>query len=230
MIRYLLPFLLVCSGALAEDRIVCKPSYQPHEMILVTAEIDRDESTNVSLSWDLPSGIETYRNDNVVAIWAKPGKYTIRATYFLTRTVKIGDQSFDVVVPPGFGTIKADFTVGQQTPEPTPPSPNPNPQPDIKVDTKDAWVLVVEETAERTAATAKVLQDNGYWQSLKGRGLLHGFLDDDPPTPETTANLARSKGLPALVIVSSKGDVLHAGVLPKSVAEIDAIVKASTGR
>lgn len=107
------------------------------------------------------------------------------------------------------------------------------PRPDIDVPfvtpTKhpDSWIVMVEESAERTEAGVKFVADADYHADLANRGLKWKIYDDD----STDATQARgiAKTLPALLIVSKDQAILANEPWPASVEKLDEIVKRSTG-
>lgn len=86
------------------------------------------------------------------------------------------------------------------------------------------FVVVVEETGERTPETAGVLVGSSdFWHGLAKRGVTYRWYDDD-----IGAGLEYGKATthrPGLLFVDKSGKVLKELALPRNVAEIDAIVK-----
>lgn len=106
-----------------------------------------------------------------------------------------------------------------------PPKPKPEPKPLPKVDV--AWVVIVEETDARTAATAKVLGDLAYWQGLKARGIDWHFYDKDSPDAKVRNfdTFAAEIGLPAVLLLAADGKKVGGFKLPATTADIDAKLK-----
>lgn len=122
---------------------------------------------------------------------------------------------------------------GGTIPDPQPP-PGPNPEPVSKA----AWVVVVEETEQRTPAVASVLNDLAYWKSLTPRGLGWRFYDQNSPDAKakkydqiTKDKDGREVPLPRLILLDRDGkDPLTGGKpvaspLPATTAGIDALLK-----
>jgi hypothetical protein len=131
-------------------------------------------------------------------------------------------------------------------PAPIPPGPNP---PDPPSPTADKlWLVVLEETADRTAITGAVLGDLTFWNSLKPLG--HGFSKFDQNDPGTAAqsyvarfadlNKARIAAgqealkLPVLFIMDVAkpvgSNMVKVIPLPGTTAEIRAQIKSITGK
>lgn len=108
-------------------------------------------------------------------------------------------------------------------------------QPVDPATTAGAWVVVVEESAERSPAAARVLTDASFWADLRdGRGLRWRFYDDDAPEAAPYRQLAESVGLPAVLIIAdqpaNRGQVLGKFKLPETVEQLSAKIKQITGR
>ena len=88
----------------------------------------------------------------------------------------------------------------------------------------DVFLIVVEETAERTAETAAVLNGSSeWWHKLGSRGVSYRWLDDDTAGAEKFS--AAVKERPGFVLMDSTGKRLKTGSLPKTTAELDQILK-----
>ena len=88
----------------------------------------------------------------------------------------------------------------------------------------DVFLIVVEETAERTAETASVLNGSSeWWHKLGSRGVSYRWYDDDTAGVEKFA--AAVKERPGFVLMDSTGKRLKTGSLPKTTAELDQILK-----
>ena len=109
-------------------------------------------------------------------------------------------------------------------PRPPPdPQPKPDPQPQPVTDVK--WCIVVEETSQRTADTAKVLGDLAYWKGLEARGVKYRFYDKDSPEAKQNKYVefqAEAGGLPFVLLLDSTGKKLDVFKLPVTTAELDA--------
>ena len=99
--------------------------------------------------------------------------------------------------------------------------------------TEGSWVVVVEQTEQRTVEQARLMRDTLYWDSLKLRGLKYRHYDYDAEDASNYRKLADSVGLPAVAIVGGKGDLVGK-VLGKfklgDKLELDKKVKEFTGR
>lgn len=96
--------------------------------------------------------------------------------------------------------------------------------------TDGAWVVVVEETSQRTPQIARVLTYEAFWSGLEARGLRRRLLDKDNPDAAPYASRVEKYGLPCLLILKPSGSVLFEGPLPATRDELEAIVKEKTGR
>lgn len=115
-------------------------------------------------------------------------------------------------------------------PDPDPPKPKPDPVPEPSVDIPGSWVLIVEESAERTIDMSRIVTDSTYWQTYVTRDLHWRVYDDDSPDAVSYLGVANEVGIPALIVLSPVGKVLAKQPLPQNTAAIDAIVKGVTGR
>lgn len=117
--------------------------------------------------------------------------------------------------------------------QPPPPDPDPVDPPPVPPVAAKVWAVVVEETGERTVATAKVLGDLGYWKTVRDRGHNWRFYDKDSADAKARKypQAAAGVGLPALLILdATTGKVLKAVKLPATTAGIDALLKEVTGK
>ncbi len=107
------------------------------------------------------------------------------------------------------------------------PTPDPINPPTPVVPTPvagDLFVVVMEETGERTPETASVLQGSSeFWQSLKTRGVVFRWYDDD--SDDAAEYAMNVKERPGLLVFAKDGRVLFKGGLPKDTKDIDAILK-----
>lgn len=95
-------------------------------------------------------------------------------------------------------------------------------------DHEGAWVLILEETAERSPSVAAFLDDTAYLAELYERGLHWRPYDDDSPGAAPYVGLTQER--PALVIVSATGEVLHVGPWPDTHEALDETIREVTGR
>ena len=116
------------------------------------------------------------------------------------------------------------------------PPPNPNPQPRPAPVSKAAWVVVVEETSQRTPQIAAVLGDLNYWKTLPGRGLSWRLYDADSPDAKAKGfdRVGKAAGLPCVIFLDKDGkNPLTGGEpvgvpLPASAAGVDDLIKGVT--
>lgn len=102
------------------------------------------------------------------------------------------------------------------------PTPIPSPKP-------GSWVVLVEETAERTSDVAKFMADGAWFESLKTRQLKFRAYDDDQPEAASYVPLSEAAGIPAVVIVSPEGQVLASFAFPAERDVLDRRIKEATG-
>ncbi len=96
--------------------------------------------------------------------------------------------------------------------------------------TVGSWVVVVEETSERTPAISKVLTNEPWWSGLAGRGLKKRLLDKGSPDAKPYAAMVEKHGLPVYMVLNPTGTVLAEGKLPATLDELNTAVKKATGR
>jgi hypothetical protein len=156
-------------------------------------------------AWSVPASVTFTDNFDKIEVTAAPaGDLTI-----VVKTVVVDFDAKKVVVKQGRVTV----SVGGVKP-PGPPDP-PGPT------TKPAWVVVIEETAERTEATGRLLGDLPGWQAL---GVSWRFYDKDAPEVRAKKyDLVVSKagvGLPAMILLDKAGNVIGAMKLPATMADV----------
>jgi hypothetical protein len=99
--------------------------------------------------------------------------------------------------------------------------------------TEGSWVVVVEESEDRTPAIAKVLGDTNWWRSLEQRGLKWRHYDDDAAEAKPYLKIASEVGTPAVIVIGGQGE-LQSKVLAKftlgTKEELDAKIKEVTAR
>lgn len=120
------------------------------------------------------------------------------------------------------------------TPEPTPkptPEPTPKPTPVPSPVTNVATVFFVHESKDSTPATAAVRDAKEWKDALTAGGIRWQTFDDDvgdKSFPNVVAQ-ARTKGLPAVVIVDKSGKPVVEPA-PKTPAEMTALAKKYGGK
>lgn len=132
--------------------------------------------------------------------------------------------------------IEVDSGKGPQPPpdvipEPKPKPPVVDPEPKPKPAPKGPYFFVtVSETSARTPAESKVLNDVAYWQSLRKSGHDFRHYDKDDSTAEAGGYTKVYSALGScLVIVTADGTLVRKVPLPKTVADITALLKEIEG-
>lgn len=170
------------------------------------------------ISWKLPKGLKVERVGDREFLFTGPaGSYTFEAVASSKEGITTFERSQIVI---GDGKVTPTPDDHKQPPPPIPPDP-PGP-----VKGKVAWVVVIEETSQRTPEVAKVLADVAAWNAL---GVKWRFYDQDDAYAKIagykrTADKA-NVALPALLLISDKGDPITAVPLPKTVADIKAKIE-----
>lgn len=116
---------------------------------------------------------------------------------------------------------------------PVPPAPVPPTPPAPVPASKTFWLVTVEETGDRTPETAAVLTDTAFWQGLQARSHGYRFYDKDNEavTAKNFLGYAKEVGLPALLVLDSQGGKpVKVVKLPKTVKEIDTLIKELGGK
>lgn len=92
----------------------------------------------------------------------------------------------------------------------------------------DAWVVILEESSSRDKATALILQDWTWRQSLEERNINLRVYDDDQKEGEGYKKLNLS--LPAIVFILPDGKVVKATKLPSDKKSIENLIHEVTGK
>lgn len=92
----------------------------------------------------------------------------------------------------------------------------------------DAWVVIIEESSERTKEAALILQDWTWRQSLEERGINFRTYDDDQKEAEGYKKLNLS--LPAIVFILPDGQVVKTAKLPKDKKGVENLILEVTGK
>lgn len=100
------------------------------------------------------------------------------------------------------------------TPLPDPVVPIPTPTPIGNVD----WIVVIEETSERTPDIAVLFADP-FWKTIKAR-----WYDDDSPDAASYVQATEGQPRPTILLLDKSGKALFAGPLPKTVGEIQTLI------
>ena len=114
--------------------------------------------------------------------------------------------------------------VGDVSPTPpVPPVPPPNPEPPVsKVD--KVWIVVVEESSERSAEMARLLGDLDYWRGLEAKGHRWRIYDKDNPAVAEKGLMKHISNIPGLIIMSMDGTVLRSVKMPSSRDALNSII------
>lgn len=148
--------------------------------------------------------------------WAMP------VSQRLVDLQKTGDIATDGDLVVAYEEIALGLSSLNISPKPEPPKPEPNPPEPAK---SVSWVVVIEETADRTPAQAKVLADLKWWQSLETRNIKWRHYDEDSDDAEVYKDTIRSLKLPAVVLLSKDGQVIAKFELPSTTAELERKLK-----
>jgi hypothetical protein len=142
---------------------------------------------------------------------------------------KVGRIELDLI-PYGFKTDADIYSAavdvnGGTGPQP-PPKPEPQPDP-TPVPIAATWVLVIEESAMRTAPIALLLNDFAMWKRLEAKGVKWRIYDvDSPDVKAKKYDVAVSGvGVPAVLMLDAAGKIVKVAKLPATAAELEALVK-----
>lgn len=119
---------------------------------------------------------------------------------------------------------------GWKLPIPVPPFVEPTVDP---AKTEGSWVVVVEQTEQRTPEQASLMRDTVFWDGLKVRGLKFRHYDYDSSDAVGYRPLADSVGMPAVAIVGGQGELLGKVLAKFPLSSRDALnakIKEVTGR
>lgn len=243
----LLPLLLGVLPALAAPPAVRWPEVtapQPMPSAVLTLTADRlfvVESKDPVTIISSPAGLVRVNKEagplTVFSKFADGGDKAEKRTYagphvFLLEPLKSGECELLVIpekVTSETDIIRRQLKVVTDGPRP-PPEPDPKP-----ISDRVFWVVTVEESADRTPDTAKVLGDLKYWQSV---GTVHKWRHYDRDSEQGKGYAAKAKEknvtLPALLLYADgakSGDEPVAVVaLPKTTAGVSEVIKANGGK
>jgi len=204
--------------------------------------------------------VVTFTEPHLYVVKAKKsGPVTIQLIPALNAAAKAGDASTQVPLVEADITYHAiDVTAGmgprpppkddnkEVAPPPKPlPPPNVEPKPDPKpVTTGPLWLVFLDESA--SVETAKILADQQFLARMKAAGhKVHSYTTAEPVktyVKVATQDLLdkdgtvkrKAPGLPALIIVRETGDdeaeVIRAVPRPRTVAEVEAMLREITGK
>ena len=92
----------------------------------------------------------------------------------------------------------------------------------------DAWVVIIEESSSRDKATALLLQDWTWRQSLEERDINLRVYDDDQKEAEGYRKL--NLPLPAIVFILPDGKVVKATKMPTTKKDVESLIHEVTGK
>ena len=113
------------------------------------------------------------------------------------------------------------------------PVPDGKPLPPAPVVTVDSlWLVVVDDITTRTPATAALLTDLGYWQSLSKKGQKWSIVDvNNAQSAQYKTQITEAGGTPCLIILDASTRKELASVkLPSDKSGVDSIIKKWTGK
>lgn len=225
LLPWLVGLALVASSAAAPSQIIASESYPVYTQIVLDVQ-PVEGTTWRSVVWqfapDRVSGMQL--PDGRMVFTAPPGRYDVLASVVAGVT---GEGESVTITPAGHQVHRAAFVIeGQPQPEPDDEDQPPGPPP-VVID--GAIVLIVEESADRTPETAKLLADATFWASVTARGMRWRVYDVDSPAAAAIAPRVKDI-LPALIVTDSAGKVLYVDHLPATAAAVDAAIKGATGR
>ena len=245
--RRILPALalwLACS--LAHAQIDLPARVDVGAKLVATCVTPVPEGGKLQILWDFPEGVEFEQIGNRVFLWAPAGSYTLDAVIIPTRTVTVGDQTFDVIA----GAIqRSRATVVVGTPEPPPPPPPPPPDPTQAPFPSPGLAVVILREGQETGllppsqsaifTSSKVLQWLAGNTVRLGDGAGFRVWDDDlkqadlrfsDPIMAAAYPLVKEQSngrLPWIAISTGKGG--FSGPLPATVDETLALLKKYGG-
>lgn len=105
--------------------------------------------------------------------------------------------------------------------------------PDIPIVQKqypDAWLVIVEESSQRTKEVALLLTDLNWRRSLDEREIKFRIYDIDQPEAEAYKKM--NMPVPSYVFIRPNGDVVAVGEVPKSDTKksIEKLITEVTGK
>jgi hypothetical protein len=169
----------VCLCANAAAQIVVPHDNEPHAPIVATLSLDGvPAGAQIRGGWQCSSGCAYLdgAEKHQVHIWAPPGTHTLSASgvWVLTEPVEIAGKQVQVLVDFGQYSYSAQFQVGQGDDQ---PQPNPTPTPG-----KLTWVVVIEESGQRTPQQAVVISQLREWCRANKHPML--LIDKDSVGPD----------------------------------------------
>ena len=98
----------------------------------------------------------------------------------------------------------------------------------------NAYVLIIEESSERTPQVARLLGNSAYFDSLGSRKITWRVYDKDSPDAKSYVEAAEKVGLPAILILTKvgneeKGTLVAAKSSPPTTELLDEWIRKVTG-
>lgn len=98
----------------------------------------------------------------------------------------------------------------------------------------NAWVLLIEESSQRTPQVARILGNSTYWDSLAARKIKWRLYDKDSPEVKSYTEAAEKVGYPAVLILTTeagqtKGTLVAAKPCPPTTDSLDEFIRKVTG-
>jgi len=157
--------------------------------------------------------MRTGENGMKVTWVAPPGKYIVRCVLVHFENKRLSQEKLEVVIG---------------TPE---PEPDPNPIPPPPPEPGKRWVIVIEESSERTPQFASVVVDaRNVWRGyVKSSGHQFRLWDKDVVPADGVSYRERCKTFPTMFIADTEGTILYEGEPPTSSAQMLALIKEYGG-
>lgn len=205
--RFLAAFLLLTSPLWGQIKLPEKVEGEPSAFITVSAETEGEVVRWLAIDKGLnvfPASLLKSTKSTVVTS-AKAGRYRLIAW---TAVGGIPSEAVETVVIVG------------DAPN---PGPGPNPNPDPPKPGGPYWIIVLEETGDRTADTSKILNDKKFWEGIESDGSELRVYDDDDKSAAPFVAITQER--PALIVMTKSGNLVAVKALPKTTDEIKAVLK-----
>ena len=157
-------------------------------------------------------------------------KYAGPYVYLLEAEPTANGKVGIAVIPIGFKSEAEIVTdvidvKGGQAPQP-PPKPDP-PTPPKPEPTKAAWVIIVEETDQRTPEVSTILGNDEMWSRIVAKGAKWRIYDINSPNAKRNNYdvPAKELGIPAVLLLDNSGKILSKFKLPKTSTELEDLIK-----
>lgn len=105
------------------------------------------------------------------------------------------------------------------------PAPDPEPDPEPSLEWRNGWIVIVEESANRDARTAKILQDASFWKRAKEQKNLDKWVyDKDAPNLAKNREKIDSVPLPSVWFVDQNREWHLGAELPQTVEDLEKLI------